>query len=89
MWKLLGELSQYEENLRKQEYENNHIVATIKKLVQQGHDVWKGQIKDIISASKYFNMQIYDSAKSIGKKMPAIAKDLQLYDGIYLNICSY
>lgn len=84
-WKLLGEAEEYERQKQKAEYENNPIVATVKKLVSTNNGKWQGRISEMISASKYFEKRIYDSPKTVSSKLKSLSFDLQLNDGISID----
>lgn len=84
-WKLLGEAEEYERQKQIAEYENNPIVATVKKLVSTNNGKWQGRISEMISASKYFEKRIYDSPKTVSSKLKSLSFDLQLNDGISID----
>lgn len=84
-WKLLGEAEEYERQKQKAEYDNSPIVSTIRKLVQQGKGKWKGKLSELISASKYFDKKIYDSAKAVSNKLKDLSYEMQMYDGIFTD----
>ena len=84
-WRLLGEASEYEKQKQLAEYENNPIVATVKKLVSTNNGKWQGKISEIISASKYYEKRIYDSPKTVSAKLKLLSFDLQLNDGISID----
>ena len=84
-WRLLGEATEYERQKQIAEYENNPIVATVKKLVSTNNGKWQGRISEMISASKYFEKRIYDSPKTVSSKLKSLSFDLQLNDGISID----
>lgn len=84
-WRLLGEATEYERQKQIAEYENNPIVATVKKLVSTNNGKWQGKISEMISASKYFEKRIYDSPKTVSSKLKSLSFDLQLNDGISID----
>lgn len=84
-WRLLGEATEYERQKQIAEYENNPIIATVKKLVSTNNGRWQGKISEMISASKYFEKRIYDSPKTVSSKLKSLSFDLQLNDGISID----
>lgn len=84
-WRLLGEANEYEKQKQLAEYENNPIVATVKKLVSTNNGKWQGRISEMISASKYYEKRIYDSPKTVSAKLKLLSFDLQLNDGISID----
>jgi RecA-family ATPase len=81
-WKLTGTVEDYQEQLAKEQYNQNPIVNTIKKLVSTNSGRWMGKISDIISYSKYYGISISDSPKKIGKDIHKVNQLLYQYDGI-------
>lgn len=82
-WENLGCAEALEETRKRQKYDTDPLVNTIRKLVQQNSGKWKGRVKEIISSSQYFKgCRIYDTSQKVGIKIKAIEKDLEEYDMI-------
>lgn len=83
-WENLGNAEVVEETRKRREYEQDPVVSTIRKLVQQGNGKWRGRVKEIISSSQYFKgCRIYGTSQKVGGQIKARIEDLQEYDGIY------
>lgn len=83
-WKNLGNATAVEETRKKQEYDRDPLVNTIRKLVHQNGGKWRGRVKEIISSSQYFKgFRIYDSPQKVGRKIKDIEKKLEEYDAIH------
>lgn len=83
-WKNLGNAAALEETRKKQEYDRDPLVNTIRKLVSQGHGKWRGRVKEIISSSQYFKgCRIYGTPQKVGSHIKKIEADLEKYDCIH------
>lgn len=88
-WRLLGSLDDYEEKQAEQEYNDNPLIYTIKKLLEVSKDgVWCGRINELIEASRDYGKLICESSQAIGRKMPTIKAQLLQYDGIGVRTIS-
>ena len=82
-WKKLGTHKDMERLRLECEYQNSHVVGTIKKLVQQNNGHWEGTASEIISASKYFaGLTIYDDVREVGKEIRKFAQWMNKWDFI-------
>ena len=73
----------------REEYENNHTIKTIRKLVQQGGGHWEGTASDIIDASRYFaGCQIHEDAAKVGKQLRKYTQQLHDLDAIIYSVGS-
>ena len=82
MWKLLGTTEQYQEDKKRNDYEKNPIVRTIKKLLEQGRGTWTGKVTEIINSSKYFGCTIYTNGSVTGREINKLRSDLYNFDFI-------
>ena len=74
-WHVLGTTDEVEERKTIEEYNNNPLTLTIRKLLSQNKEGWTGGATEIINASRAFKTPIRDKAQSIGKSISKI-KDL-------------
>ena len=81
-WGMLGESENIKEMQKVEEYNNNPIILTIKKLLDQNCEGWAGKATEIINASKLFNTPIYDDSRIVGKKIASYQKMLYEQDNI-------
>lgn len=83
-WEMLGDAAAIEERRKRQEYEDNPIVNTIRKLVDQEHGKWRGRMKEIIESSQYFKgCRIYGTPQKISADLKKLIPDLERFDGIH------
>ena len=83
LWENLGNAELVEEARKRQEYENDPVVNTIRNLVKQNHGKWRGLVSEIIQSSQYFSgCRIYGTAQKVGKDIAALEGDLAKYDEI-------
>jgi hypothetical protein len=66
-WELVGREEDINEQRKQFAYEQSGITITVKKLLEQNNGHWEGSASDIIQASKYFNCQIYDDVRKVGR----------------------
>ena len=83
IWEKLGTSQEVEAQRLREEYENNHTIKTIRKLVEQGGGHWEGTASDIIDASRYFaGCQIHEDDKRVGKLIRRFEQQLKDVDAI-------
>ena len=83
-WENLGDAAAVEETRKRQAYDRDPIVNTIRHLVDQGKGKWKGRVKDIIESSQYFKgCRIYGTSQKVGNQIKALLLDLEEYDAIH------
>lgn len=83
LWQNLGDAAAIEEARKRQEYDNDPVVNTIKRLVEKGHGKWEGIVKELITSSQYFKgCRIYGSAQKVGHQITKREKQLAEYDSI-------
>lgn len=83
LWQNLGDAVAIEEARKRQEYDNDPVVNTIKRLVEKGHGKWEGIVKELITSSQYFKgCRIYGSAQKVGHQIIKREKELSEYDSI-------
>lgn len=83
-WENLGNAAAVEETRKRREYEQDPVVNTIKRLVQQGGGKWRGRVKDLIESSQYFKgCRIYGTSQKVGNQIKNRLKDLEDYDAIH------
>ena len=80
-WEYLGTVEEIETQRLQVEYEQSPVIATIKKLVNQGSGHWEGSASDIQDASKYLGSQIYDDVRKVGSIINKF-EALLYFDGI-------
>ena len=80
-WEYLGTAEEIEAQRLQAEYEQSPVIATIKKLINQGNGHWEGSASDIQDASKYLGSQIYDDVRKIGSTINKF-EALLYFDGI-------
>lgn len=89
IWEKLGTSQEVEAQRLREEYENNHTIKTIKKLVEQGNGHWEGTASDIIDASRYFaGCQIHEDAAKVGKQLRKFTQQLHDLDAIIYSVGS-
>lgn len=89
IWEKLGTSQEVEAQRLREEYENNHTIKTIRKLVQQGGGHWEGTASDIIDASRYFaGCQIHEDAAKVGKQLRKYTQQLHDLDAIIYSVGS-
>lgn len=84
-WEVVGDANKIAEEDKKQSYENNPIVKTIKVLLSENpNHRWKGTATNLLQAGeKICNMHIAVSSTSLGKELNEnFDKDLFIYDKI-------
>ena len=82
-WEYIGTEEDIENQRLMFEYEQSPVVATIRKLVNQGGGHWEGSASDLIGASKYFaGCIIYDDSRKVGKLIGKYESYLAGIDGI-------
>ena len=88
LWKLLGDVEQYEQMQTRKMYNDNPTVQTIKRLVVENGGRWRGRINEIILQSTLLEgvTPICDDARTIGREMHFISKQLADYDNISMRI---
>ncbi len=85
-WEMVGSAEEEEHKRKKQEYENNPLVITIKEILKQPPYAWKGTVTDMLKA-------IYDitgqpcpmDTRALGKAITDVKAQLY-YDGIEHNM---
>lgn len=83
-WKNIGNAGEVEEKRRRERYEADPIVNTIKHLLCQNHGKWRGRVNEIIEASEYFKgCRIYGTAQKVGKQIKERIADMERYDEIH------
>lgn len=83
-WVNLGNAAAVAEARRRQAYDRDPVVNTIKKLLSQNNGKWRGRVKEIIDSSQYFKgCRIYGSPQKVGHQIAARIADMQEYDQIY------
>lgn len=83
VWKSLGSAEEYEERKKKQEYDSNPVIRTIKSLLDHNNGIWQGRLNELISASKYTGGRpITNNSKSLGRQMKVLIPQLYNYDAI-------
>ena len=81
-WHVLGTTDEVEERKTIEEYNNNPLTLTIRKLLNQNKEGWTGGATEIINASRAFKTPIRDKAQSIGKSISKIQDLLFQQDNI-------
>lgn len=66
-WHILGTADELEERKQIEEYNQNSLILTIRKLLSQNRDGWTGGATEIINASHMFKTPIYDKAQKVGR----------------------
>lgn len=83
-WENLGNAAAVEETRKRQVYDRDPIVCTIRNLVIQGDGKWTGLVKDIIESSQYFKgCRIYGTSQKVGNQIKKLLPDFEKYDAIY------
>lgn len=83
-WRNLGNAAALEETRKRQAYDRDPIVNTIRKLVHQGKGKWKGRVNELISSSQYFKgCRIYGTPQKVGNQIRNRLEDLEEYDAIH------
>lgn len=83
LWTMMGDAEAIAEEKRREEYENNALVKTIRKLVGANGGRYVGSTTEIIEASKMLQgCRIYDNATKCGMNMKKIIPLLEQYDAI-------
>jgi hypothetical protein len=75
-WAVLGNAEQFEEQKRKEVYEGDSLVITIKGLLE-GTGFWQGTVQEIHEAGFF-----HEDPRTIGKRLTNIASLLSQHDGI-------
>ncbi len=81
-WHVLGTADEVEERKAIEEYNENPLTLTIRKLLNQNKDGWTGGATELINASRMFKTPIRDKAQSIGKSISKIQDLLFQQDNI-------
>ena len=82
-WRLLGDSDWLAEERARLAYQNDLIVRTIKKLLEQRPEGWTGTSRELLDAGKeLLNAYIAASPNEITKKLAQLDKALFEYDGI-------
>lgn len=82
-WKSLGDANWLEEQRARQEYRDNPIVITIKKLLEQNPGGWSGSMTELLDAGKYIaRTYLAENTRALTNKVKALDKPLFDYDGI-------
>ena len=84
-WEYLGTAEEIEAQRLQMEYEQSPIIATIKKLVNQGGGHWEGSVSDMRDVSKYLGCQIHDDVRKVGSIINKF-EALLYFDGIRFEI---
>lgn len=88
-WKLLGNLDEYEALLEEMRYNDNPVVYTIKKLLEESpNNCWSGRLDKLIENSRSYGKLICKSSQSIGREMTKLKSQLYRYDGIEVKTIS-
>lgn len=90
-WGAVGEAGWLAEQQARAEYDENPIVKTIKKLLEQcpGHR-WDGTAKDLMDAGRFIaRTYLAPNTKKLGKDLTALEKPLFDYDGIVHDTASH
>lgn len=85
-WHVLGTVDEVEERKIIEEYNENPLTLTIRKLLSQNKDGWTGGATELINASKMFKTPIRDKAQSVGKSISKIQDLLFQQDNILYEI---
>lgn len=80
-WSCLGSVDVLEELKAEARYRGDPVVSTILKLVGQTGS-WTGTSGELISASKYTNTHIFDSATAVTKKISSLSEQLFARDRV-------
>lgn len=81
-WHMLGTNDEVEEKKAIEEYNNNPLVLTIKKIMSQNRDGWTGTATEIINSSHVFKTPVYESNRKIGKSIEKCSEMLLERDNI-------
>lgn len=81
-WHVLGTADEVEERKAIEEYNENPLTLTVRKLLSQNKDGWTGGATELINASRMFKTPIRDKAQSIGKSISKIQDLLFQQDNI-------
>lgn len=82
-WHILGNADEIEEKHAEEEYEQDPIVLTIKKLLKQSPAGWSGTMQDLLEAGKHFaGTYLAATSRDLSSKVKALEKPLFDYDGI-------
>lgn len=83
-WEMLGDAAALEETRKRQRYDRDPIVNTIRRLTGQNHGKWRGRIKELIESSQYFKgCRIYGTAQKVSSDLKKLLPDLEEYDQIH------
>ena len=80
-WKYLGDEEAIEVFKENEEYNNNPIVITIRELMRQNADGWKGTATDMQDAVMQYG-GVFIEVRAIGRKLRDIKKQLYEIDKI-------
>ena len=82
-WHILGNAEEIEEKHAEEEYEQDPIVLTIKKLLKQSPAGWSGTMNDLLEAGKHFaGTYLAATARDLANKVKALTPSLWNYDKI-------
>ena len=83
-WKMQGDADWLEEQRARQEYQNNPIVKTIKKLLDDSPDgQWSGNMSDLMSAGRYIaRTNLAPTNRKLTSEVNKLEPLLLDYDGI-------
>ena len=81
-WQMIGNVENYNEHLKRQSYNNNTLVATIKTLLKD-KNVWTGTLKELNNEHmKLYNNLYSDNSHKLGKELINIESLLLECDNI-------
>ena len=82
-WRVIGDSEQIAEQRARREYQENPIVVTIKKLLNQSPGGWSGTMQELMDAGKYLaDAYLAATPRDLSSKLKALDKPLFDYDRI-------
>lgn len=82
-WENLGEANWFEEQRALQDYEESLVVKTVKKLLEQSPEGWRGTAQHLLTSGRFITgKQIAFTARELSERLKELDSALLSFDGI-------